>query len=535
MSHSIRKDIFYSSIAFSTIILMIFGVIFANTLYQSGMETARDVTKQRNYAVNFFIDGFFSKTNNTIEFLASDERVQNAPYLAQSEQKELLSLYKSLSSNSKYVSYIYSAYENKEIFLPDYIPPVGYDPTLRPWYLTIVADKSKLSTGTPYYNLESKDWSFASGKALFSETRGFTGVISMDSPIDAIVEQLQHLSGRYDSSYSFVIKPDGEIILHQDDAMLNKNINSILNIPISFDEREGAIEQAVNGENKIAYYSHCSEVDWIVVTIVDKQEVSAEIQYKILFYVLIIGSIALLLGLMQSIILSNRFSKPLLQLQCQIKHIINGEDERGCAFKYPNNEIAVIAAEISCLTSKEFYAKSKQLEKSNALLEKTNHELQLLSITDPLTGLYNRHKTDAELAHEFGRVSRYGGIFSLLVLDIDWFKKVNDTYGHLAGDIVIKEIATLIRENSRDIDVVGRWGGEEFLILCPKINLAQALGLAERIRRSIEEHLFSINTPLTVSIGVAEFNHHETVIELLKRADDNLYAAKHSGRNCVLG
>ena len=535
MSNSIRKDIFYSSNAFSAIILIIFGIIFSNTLYQTGMETAREVIKQRNYAVNFFIDGFFSKTNNTIEFLAADERVQNAPYLAEAEQKDLLALYKSLSNNSKYLSYIYSAYENREIFLPDYTPPAGYDPTQRPWYLAIVADKSKLSTGMPYYNLESKDWSFASGKALFSETKGFTGVISTDSPIDAIVEQLQHFGGRYDTSYSFVIRSDGEIILHQDDLMLNKNINDILDDSNSFEVREGAIEQRVDGEEKIAYYSHCSEVDWIVVTIVDKQEITAEIHYKILFYLLIVAVVALLLGCVQSIILSNRFSKPLLQLQCQIKHILNGEDEQGCAFKYPNNEIAVIAAEISCLTSKEFYAKSKALEKSNELLEKTNTELQLLSITDPLTQLYNRNKTDAELKNEYGRISRYGGTFSLLMLDIDWFKKVNDSHGHPAGDSVLKEIATLLKSSSRDIDVVGRWGGEEFLILCPRINIAQALELAERIRSAVEQFKFSIKVPITVSIGVAQFNHQESIIELIKRTDDKLYHAKHNGRNCVNG
>jgi len=535
MKSSIQKDIFYSSIGFSSIILIIFGLFFSHTLYQSGMETARNVIKQRNYAVNFFIDGFFAKTNNTIEILATDEKVQNAPYLSDIEKKELLELYKLLSNNSKYASYVYSAYENKEIFLPGYTPDKDYDPTLRPWYLSVVADKPKLSTGMPYYNLETKDWSFASGKALFSETRGFTGVISTDSPIDAIVDQLQHLGDLYDSSYSFVTKPDGQIILHQVDSMLNKNINSLIDMPINFGRSEGSIEQRIDGSQKIAYYSHCEEVDWVVVTIIDKQEVILEIQYKILFYILLTCVLSVLLGLMQSFILSNRFSEPLLHLQCKIKLIINGQGVDKSAFKYPNNEIGMIAEEIGCLTKKEFYAKSKALEKSNELLEKTNRELQLLSITDPLTKLYNRHKIDAELSHEYGRASRYGGTFSLLILDIDFFKKINDTYGHQAGDSVIKEIAMLLQKNSRDIDVVGRWGGEEFIILCPRINVSQALELANRIRASIELYLFSIKTSITISIGVAEFNSQETVIELVKRADDNLYTAKSNGRNCVFG
>jgi len=534
MKRSIQKDIFYSSIAFSSIILIIFGVFFASTLYNSGMKSARDVIKQRNYAVNFFIDGFFSKANNTLEFLAADEKVQNGPYLSAQEKHEVLSLYKSLSSNSKYVSFIYSAYENKELFLPGYIPSEDYDPTQRPWYITIAADKTKLSTGTPYFNIESNDWSFSSGKALFSETYGFTGVVSSDSPIDAIVEQLQHFGGLYKSSYSFVTKPDGEIILHQNDALLKKNINAIIDAPINFENREGVIEQSVDGVQKIAYYTHCDEVDWVVFTVVDKEEITSAIQYKILLYTLITGAIALFLGFAQSVILSQRFSKPLLQLQCKIKHIINAENDLECTFKFPNNEIGAIAEEISSLTSQEFYAKSKALEKSNQQLEKSNAELQLLSITDPLTGLYNRHKIDAELANECSRATRYGGTFSLLILDIDWFKKVNDEYGHQAGDTVLKEYAELMLKNSRDIDMVGRWGGEEFIILCPRISISQAHALGERVRNSVEQYQFSIEKMLTVSVGVAEFNHKESVLELIKRADDNLYKAKSNGRNRVV-
>jgi len=534
MKSSIQKDIFYSSITFSFIILIIFGLFFSNTLYQSGMETARNVIKQRNYAVNFFIDGFFAKANNTIELLAADERVQNAPYLPEHQKQELLSLYKLLSNNSKYVSYIYSAYETKEILLPGYTPSEDYDPTQRPWYTNIVADKSTLSTGTPYFNIEINAWSFSSGKALFSKTKGFTGVVSSDTPIDDIVAQLQHLEELYQSSYSFVIKPDGEIILHQDEAMLNKNISSLLDSGIHFAQQEGSIEQKFNGLESIAYFSHCSEVDWIVVTVVNKHQIITDIQYKILFYTLVTGSIALLLGFIQSSILSHRFSTPLLHLQCKIKHLINGKGPRDCTFEYPNNEIGVISEEISQLTSMEFYAKSRALEQSHALLEKTNLELQMLSITDPLTSLYNRHKIDAELSHEFGRASRYGGTFSLLLLDIDWFKKVNDTYGHLAGDSVIKEIATLLKARSRDIDVVGRWGGEEFIILCPRININQAQEFANRIRHCIEQYQFSINIPITVSIGVAEFDQQEGIIEFVQRTDENLYKAKHKGRNCVV-
>jgi len=534
MQRSIQKDIFYSSIAFSSIILLVFGVFFARTLYKSGMENASDVIKQRNYAVNFFIDGFFSKANNTLEFLAADVRVQNGAYLNEQEKQQLLSLYQGLSDNSKYVSFIYSAYENKELLLPGYTAPDGYDPTQRPWYKSALVNTPNLSTGIPYFNLEGQKWFFSSAKVLFSESRGFTGVVASDSPIASIVEQLQHLGGGYESSYSFVTNLDGDIILHPNDALLNKNINDVVDLAIHFNDSEGSIEQSVDGRKKVAYYSHCEEVGWVVFTVVDKQEIASAIQYQILLYTLITAVIALLLGFAQSMILSQRFSKPLQQLQCKIKNLINAPEEHHCTFKFPDNEIGIIAQEISNLTSKEFYAKSKALEKSNEELEKSNAELQLLSITDPLTGLYNRHKLDVELANELSRASRYGGTFALLILDIDWFKKVNDEYGHLAGDSVLKECATLMFKSSRDIDMVGRWGGEEFIILCPRINVIQADALGERIRSSIEQHQFSSKAAITISVGVAEFSHKESVSELIKRADDNLYYAKHNGRNRVI-
>lgn len=534
MKNSIRTDIFYSSVAFSSLMLLIFAIFFTHTLYQSGMDTARDVIKQRNYAVNFFIDGFFAKTNNTLEFLSVDKRVQDASRLPIEEQQKLLSLYKMLSTTSKSVSYVYSAYENGLMLLPDYTPPAGYDPRKRPWYRTIKAHQPYLSTGLPYLNIEAKQWFFSSGKALISDGNGFTGVVAVDSPIDTIVMQLEHLGERYESSHSFVMDPTGKVLLHHDEELLNKNINDILDVPVTFDENEGVIERRVNGTDKIAYFSRCEEVDWIVVTVVDKEEITSVILYKIIFYLLLTGAIAIIFGVAQSSLLSKRFLEPLIQLHCKILHIIDNKRESKCCFKFPDNEIGELASEISSLTNKEFYAKSKALEKTNALLEKANLELQTLSITDPLSKLYNRHKIDIELLHEHSLGKRYGGTFSMLLIDIDFFKRVNDNYGHPAGDSVIKQLGALLSRNCRDVDVVGRWGGEEFIILCPKINVRQAIELANRVRTDVEKYNFTISAPITVSIGVAEFRSHECVSELIKRCDDNLYQAKNNGRNCVV-
>jgi diguanylate cyclase (GGDEF)-like protein len=117
-----------------------------------------------------------------------------------------------------------------------------------------------------------------------------------------------------------------------------------------------------------------------------------------------------------------------------------------------------------------------------------------------------------------------------MMIDIDHFKGINDTYGHLTGDNILKELAVLLRENTRQNDLVGRYGGEEFLIMLSQTSLSQGFAVAEKIREMINQKVFIQNIHLTVSIGIAEFNG-EKVSELLEKADKNLYAAKKSGRN----
>ncbi|KAF2960845.1 diguanylate cyclase [Thermotoga sp. 38H-to] len=163
-----------------------------------------------------------------------------------------------------------------------------------------------------------------------------------------------------------------------------------------------------------------------------------------------------------------------------------------------------------------------------------NEKLEKLSVTDELTGLFNRRKMDEELEKEFHLWKRHRRPFSLLMIDIDDFKKVNDTYGHLVGDDVLKRVARLLVSSLRASDVVARWGGEEFLILCPETTLNEAMSLAERIRTKIEGETFENGLNVTVSIGVCEMKDHETIDDLLKEADDNLYLAKQRGKNRVV-
>ncbi|HET7705982.1 MAG TPA: diguanylate cyclase [Thermoanaerobaculia bacterium] len=171
-------------------------------------------------------------------------------------------------------------------------------------------------------------------------------------------------------------------------------------------------------------------------------------------------------------------------------------------------------------------------------LMETNRRLELLSITDGLTKLHNHRYFQDELARAFEESERYDRPLSLAMIDIDFFKKVNDTYGHAVGDEILKGVANLYRESVRATDLVARYGGEEFAVMMPETNLEDALTFAEKIRSLVESTPMETQAgPLniTVSLGVASVPHSKihTPKEVIVAADKALYRAKRNGRNQV--
>ena len=171
------------------------------------------------------------------------------------------------------------------------------------------------------------------------------------------------------------------------------------------------------------------------------------------------------------------------------------------------------------------------------LIKKLNSaltEISKLSITDSLTGLFNRRKAQELLDDEIYRSVRYVTDFSVILLDIDFFKHINDELGHNVGDKVLISLAKLIIENVRKSDEVCRWGGEEFVIFCPNTTTEQATLLAEKLRVYISTALFADTCKLTCSFGVTSLILGESSEEFINRADENLYRAKAEGRNLVV-
>lgn len=178
-------------------------------------------------------------------------------------------------------------------------------------------------------------------------------------------------------------------------------------------------------------------------------------------------------------------------------------------------------------------AVSKLLGSTTRELEENNRLLEELASTDPLTRTLNRYKMQQLLENEFRRVQRYGRPWSLIMFDLDQFKAVNDTHGHQVGDQVLQTTAEIVRESVRDTDAIARWGGEEFLILCPETNTEGTTEIAERICQNLEVSEFPNDLKITASIGVTSYQSEDTLDSLLNRVDQALYHSKKNGRNQI--
>ncbi|MCP4323903.1 MAG: diguanylate cyclase [Psychromonas sp.] len=169
----------------------------------------------------------------------------------------------------------------------------------------------------------------------------------------------------------------------------------------------------------------------------------------------------------------------------------------------------------------------------NQLLKKQARVLTALSQTDKVTNIHNRLYLDNILLQTVAQSKRYKTAFSLIMVDIDHFKQVNDKFGHLEGDKVLKQFSLLIEDNIRNSDALGRWGGDEFLIICPETNLQEAIILADKLREVVSLCIFLTVGKKTASFGISEYQPIESAESCLARADKALYNAKSSGRNQV--
>ena len=288
-----------------------------------------------------------------------------------------------------------------------------------------------------------------------------------------------------------------------------------------------------------------NDLGWSIVV---RQPLETALQplYALRNRLAVLGLLATLVFALVAMRLARSVSQPIEQLAEAARQI----ERREAAPRYPDStgvdEVAQLSHSMQSMTQ-SLLQREQQLKTLNQTLEQqvvqrtqaleaANRQLEQLAIRDALTGLYNRRCFDERLNECIHNSKRSGRTFALLVLDVDYFKRVNDKHGHAAGDTVLQQLARVLTDNTRSTDFVARYGGEEFVMLLPETSLAvEALTVAEKVRVAIEQASFAEVGNLTVSIGISLWDPRSPGSkDLFHRADDALYQAKLSGRNRVV-
>ncbi|MCF8111731.1 MAG: sensor domain-containing diguanylate cyclase [Desulfobacteraceae bacterium] len=530
---TLKRSLFKHLLFLSVAMVLVFGTLMSVILYYSGVNNAYAIIRNKNQANTNYIQGYFTPLRSAVQFLAGKPEVIQAVEGPSLQKDKALSLFKTLKNSLPNINYIYSGYEDGTLLINNYTPPKGYDPRKRPWYRAALKTAPEISGGIPYREAKTREWLVSFSKVLTDDNGMLHGVIAIDTSIDAVTKILSKRDPAYSSSYSFVVDEEGTVLIHHREDLLGKQFNQVVDSEVDFSVPAGRSSYIFEQKSKIAYHTRLKSLGWIVVTVVNKYEILEFVMVRILISIAVVIALSLLVGQIISRMLSNNIIAPLQTLEKRVKAAVSGSPQTGYNDQtslpaIPQySELNSIANDIEQLTQQAMFRKNQELQAKNKLLER-------LSETDALTGLLNRRKIYEDLENEHQRAMRYASTFSIIIFDIDWFKNINDTYGHHAGDRVLKELAHLVKAMLRTSDSLGRWGGEEFLILCPDTPLEAAGAVAQRINAAVGQHRFSVSGKITISAGICEYRSGISLEDLLVEADRKLYEAKAKGKNRVV-
>jgi len=268
------------------------------------------------------------------------------------------------------------------------------------------------------------------------------------------------------------------------------------------------------------------EDKWILISEQDTDEAFSQVNQLDYIYI-VIALITFAAILLTAIYASRGLTEPISKLVQSIDNISQGHLGIRVEGVHSRDEIGYLAG--------TFNEMAEKLQSAHKKLEEKNRQLERSSNRDSLTYLFNRRYVKEFIENEINLVERYQLKFSCLMLDLDYFKKINDSFGHLFGDFVLCELARLLKDSVRRVDIVGRYGGEEFIIVLPQTDMQGAIKVADKILSKVSQHTFSdpnYTAQLTVSIGVAEYVPEMKSFEnFVGSADQALYKAKEGGRN----
>lgn len=523
----LQAQIFRLAMLLAVLMVALFGLVFSFIAYSTGRQAAMAVLQNKNQAAASLILGYFGPLRYALEYLSgSGTGIDHGTYRSAGTAARLRDLYGAVQSMVPNINFVYSGYRDGSLLINDYEAPPGYNAVERPWYRAAVASAPAISGGIPYQDIKSGEWLVSFSRTLTDRNGETVGVMAIDAGMDSVVTALSVMDEHYPTAYNFVIDRTGLILIHQQEALREQKADPVLSAVALSRDSSGFIEYDFAGERRIAWYTRLETLDWVVVTAVKKSAVFGQVYAITALSLVPVVVITLVAAWVASYLLSKHIIAPLNELLVRVEKTARGLELPAVSSELPGNEIGTIARAIEELTHETLYQKNLELRRKNEMLE-------TLSRTDQLTGIANRRRTAQVLEEEIERSGRYQKSFCVLLFDIDLFKNVNDTYGHDVGDQVLVMVGEAVEAAIRRTDTFGRWGGEEFLIICPEASLATALVVAEKVHAAVKNARFPHGLNITVSMGICEYRQGQSMQELLVAVDYKMYEAKNSGRNRI--
>jgi len=378
---------------------------------------------------------------------------------------------------------------------------------------------ANLVLGAPYWDSTAARPEMVIAVPIRLASGRFLGAVAAKVNLRSVADTLKRFSPG-DAGQVYVMSEQGRVIVSSRGSSA-----ALMQLGYSRDDtrylldREGRATQfaSITGDRVVGTVRRIPGLNWIVVTEIPTAEAFRQVARLRNVTALIVASLFAAVGAL-GYFLGLLIVRPLDRLTQGAAKVAAGDLEVDLP--------AVTGGEVGYLTT--------VFNNMVARLRETHHELERLSATDPLTGLFNRRRMMEALDHEVRRSRRLKHTFAVLMADVDHFKRYNDANGHPAGDAVLKQVAAILREATRDVDVVARYGGEEFFVLMPETEGSGAADVADRVRDRLAEEKLTGGT-VTLSFGVAEFPAHGDIGEtLIAIADAALYQAKREGRNRVV-
>ncbi|MCT4542172.1 MAG: GGDEF domain-containing protein [Vallitalea sp.] len=447
----------------------------------------------------------------------------------------------------------------------NFIKSVDFDPRNRSWY-TEANEEGKAYWTEVYSGAQEPILGMSTSSALFSANGEKIGVFGTDILLVKLAEFLKTIEIT-ENGIVCLVDEQGLIVasstpekpfkdiegsqtrlasVESENSIISEGYKKIISEHNQFFNEDINDNFKVEGEEyyyNFSKYSYKNKINWNLMIAIPRKDLIGDIEF-LFFKFSIIFLVIILLILLAYLFISRWILAPITDLNNKVNQISNDNwgvqieternDELGHLTRSFNNMSSQLNEYLTMLNNKQ-----KELEYMNTSLEEIvqerTKELELLSITDGLTNIYNKRYLMEILDRYINESKRYNKIFSIVMLDIDYFKKVNDTYGHTQGDITLKEISKCLSDSIRDVDILGRYGGEEFIIIMPNTELNEAYVASERYRIEISKMVIGDKgIRITISGGVAEYKANESSIDIIERADENLYIAKESGRNRVI-